>query len=471
MTLNWSDQDLRQIRSRGMEPAEADRQIGLFREPPVPIRLSRPATLGDGILSLSENDMREAVDLFEDTRPKGRFQKFVPASGAASRMFQALNKELNTPPVLRSSLERRAAQGDEDCAKILELSRALPELAFSGALRKVLDGRPGGLEGILAGDDLTSILQALLGREGLDYARRPKGLIPFHPDPTEVRDPFWEQLIEAEGTILDAQKSFRIQFTVSPEYLGEFDARAAEAGRNFSKRGVAPKIGFSIQKPSTDTLAVDMDNRPFRDEKGRLLFRPGGHGALIENLNDLKGDLVFIKNIDNVSTGQWSRATLEWKKILGGVLLGAEAQARKKGIERPLRVCGVVRNTGEPGGGPFWVQGPQGESLQIVESAQVNMNDPEQKSIFQAATHFNPVDLVCSVRKADGTPFDLREYVDATAVFFSQKSHQGRELKAFELPGLWNGAMAHWNTIFVEVPLETFNPVKTVFDLLKPAHR
>ncbi|HVZ80555.1 MAG TPA: DUF4301 family protein [bacterium] len=468
--MNWSDQDIRQIHSRGMDLSEVERQLGLFRDPPAGIRLSRPARLGDGILSLSEAERREAIDRFEPARSGGRFQKFVPASGAASRMFQTLNKELNSAPVLRSVLERRAAQGEGDCAKVLEFLKSLPDLAFAGDLRRTLAGHD--LDQALGAEDVTPILRALLGHEGLDYARKPKGLIPFHPDRDRVRDPFFEQLIEAEGTLADGRGGFKVHYTVSPEYLDEFRARADASSRSFLGKGLHPGIGFSAQKPSTDTLAVDKENRPFRDEKGELLFRPGGHGALIENLNDLKGDLVFIKNIDNVSTGDWFKATLEWKKILGGVLLQAEEKIRREGgPERPLRVCGVVRNTGEPGGGPFWVEGPQGPSLQIVESAQVDMEDPGQRAIFQAATHFNPVDLVCSVRKPDGTPFDLRRFVDPGAVFFSKKSYQGRDLKAFELPGLWNGAMAHWTTIFVEVPLETFNPVKTVFDLLKPAHR
>jgi hypothetical protein len=470
--MNWNDQDLQQIRSRGMDPSEVDRQLRLFQDPPPPIRLSRPATLGDGILSLSENEKKEALDRFENARSQGRFQKFVPASGAASRMFQALNKELLASSVRKSSLARRAAQGEGDIAKILELMTVLPGLAFGPPLRAAL-GRQGlNLDDLLSADDLTPVLKAMMGTEGLDYARKPKGLIPFHPDPETIRDPFWEQLVEAEGTLSNSQGAFNVHYTVSPEFLGEFKARAEEGANFFSSKGIKAKIEFSVQKPSTDTLAVDKTNQPFRDEKGRLLFRPGGHGALIENLNDLKGDLVFIKNIDNVATGSWLQTTLEWKKILGGVLLEAVEKARiKGGPERPIRVCGVVRNTGEPGGGPFWVRGPQGDSLQIVESSQVDPTDPEQMKTLLGATHFNPVDLVCSVRKPDGTHFDLREFVDPRAVFFSQKSYQGRELKAFELPGLWNGAMAKWTTIFVEVPLETFNPVKTVFDLLKPAHR
>jgi hypothetical protein len=468
--LIWTSDDLSQMRDRGTDPKEAERQLRLFQEPPSPIRLIRPATLNDGIRGLSETEKQRALERFDEALPGGRFQKFVPASGAASRMFQALNKELLTPPVLRSGLERRAAQGDKDCSKILEMIEAFPGLAFAGQLANVLTGQGLNLLGLLEAEDVTPILRGLLGPEGLDYARKPKGLIPFHPGSAPVRDAFWEQLVEAEGTLLEGPGEYRIHFTVPPEFMEEFRSRAREAASFFGAKGIHPQIGFSVQKPSTDTLAVDMENRPFRDEKGCLLFRPGGHGALIANLNDLGADLVFIKNIDNVATGNSFSRTLLWKSVLGGVLLEAE-QDLKERRNRPIRVCGVVPNTGEPGGGPFWVAGPQGETLQIVESSQVDMNDEGQKRIFQSATHFNPVDLVCSVRREDGTPFDLREYVDPKAVFFSRKSYQGRNLKALELPGLWNGAMAHWTTIFVEVPLETFNPVKTVFDLLKPAHR
>ena len=468
----WTDNDLRHITSLGMDPSVVSAQLEIFRNPPSPIRLERPATVGDGIRVLTPGEIEKAVEKYDRARGEGRFQKFVPASGAATRMFQALNRCLLQPPVLRGDLRRKADGGDVESRQTLELMESIHRAAFAGDLRSALEARGITLEELLLKGDFTPILEALLTTAGLDYSRKPKGLIPFHRGPEGGRSPLREQIEEAVLTIADSRGRVRIHFTVPPEYQKEFERQALEARALFQEKGFNLKITFSIQKAATDTLAVDLSNEPFRDGGGKLVLRPGGHGALIENLNDLQGDLVYVKNIDNVVQRSFLAPTVLWKKILGGVLVELEEELRAgNGWKTPLRVCGVVRNTGEPGGGPFWVAEKEGGvSLQIVESSQVDGTAPGQQEIFESSSYFNPVDLVCSLRDPNGKPFDLRKFVDREAVFFSKKSHGGRDLKALELPGLWNGAMGGWKTIFVEVPLETFNPVKTVFDLLKPVH-
>jgi hypothetical protein len=308
----------------------------------------------------------------------------------------------------------------------------------------------------------------------LDLDRRPKGLIPFHSYPDRSRTAFEEHLVEAAAYTRGADGRCRLHFTVSPEHLTGFEELLDRVGEGYAERlGARFEVGFSVQKPRTDTLAADEDGRPLHDSAGRLHLRPGGHGSLIENLNDLRGDLVFVKNIDNVQPDRSRSVTVEWKKLLAGYLVKLEREASSLlRLNRPLRVCGVVPNTGEPGGGPFWVRHGDGTtSRQIVETAQVDASDDAQQRLLRSSTHFNPVDLVCAVRDADGKPHDLREFVDQEAVIITRKTVGGREVRALERPGLWNGGMAGWNTVFVEVPLETFTPVKTVLDLLRPEHQ
>ena len=364
-----------------------------------------------------------------------------------------------------------------------------------------------------------AVVEGLLGSEGLNYGRLPKGLLKFHRYESGARTPFEEHLVEGAHYAKDGKGCVLVHFTVSPEHRALFEALAQEKKADLGRELEAEfDISFSEQKPSTDTIAVNADNTPFRNADGTLLFRPGGHGALIENLNDIEADVVFIKNIDNVVPDRLKADTVTYKKLLAGVLVGLQAQAfayldeldegnvgedrlqemlrfveeqlhckstaarALEGLElmdylycklnRPMRVCGMVRNVGEPGGGPFWAYNPDGTvSLQILESSQIDMTDAKKKAMFEQGTHFNPVDLVCAVCNYEGTPFDLREYVDPATGFISHKSKDGRELKALELPGLWNGAMSDWNTIFVEVPLSTFNPVKTVNDLYREQHQ
>ncbi len=506
----WTEKDLDQMRSLGIDPAEVDRQIELFKDPPPFIKLVRPAVLNDGIVHVNEAEIPELLQKYEAAKDAGRFLKFVPASGAATRMFQTLFKFLGEPNVSKALLREKAESGDGDALQLLKFMERLPRVAFYSELEAVMAAKGLDLKEVLSRGDYGLVLRYLLTSDGLDYAQRPKGLIHFHDYGAEVRTSFEEQLIEGE------QSATAIHFTVSAEHLDSF--KYHHTGLR-GRRRTDLVVDFSVQNQASQTIAVDKLNRPFRDKEGRLVFRPAGHGSLIENLDRLRADLVFIKNIDNVSVGSGLTTSIQWKKILGGYLarsqekvfaslktlnaclvaestlleiarfcreelrinlgegydqLGFEDKAKvlKKALDRPIRVCGVVKNTGEPGGGPFWVRDSQGrESLQIVESAQINMKDPGQKAAFDRSTYFNPVDLVCGVKSWQGKPFSLKDYVDASAVFISQKSVEGQQIKALELPGLWNGAMADWITVFVEVPIETFNPVKTVFDLLKPAHQ
>lgn len=508
--------DRAQLAELDIAPDEVARQIALFVDPPPATQLDRPCTPGDGVQVLTDAERRAATAAYVAAAAAGRVSKFTPASGAASRMFQALLASRGEGSVERAGLAARAAQGNAAARDTLEFVDQLERFAFCDVLRAALARRSGRplRDPLGAGtNDLAPLLDALLTADGLDYAASPKGLLLFHAYADAPRTAFEEQLVETAAVALAADGTARLHLTVSPEHEAAFRALLARVGPAYERRwGARFAVDFSTQKGSTDTVAVDADNRPFRTADGRLLFRPGGHGALIENLNDLRGDLVFIKNIDNVQPDHLRGAAIEWMRLLLGHLAAlqrerdaqltalatrpasvaarsaahdfatarlnvalpadAAAPAIAAALDRPLRVCGVVRNTGEPGGGPFWVRETDGRlTVQIVESAQVDLRQPAQRAAFEAATHFNPVFLACAVRDAMGRPYDLRRFVDPRAVFISRKSKDGRELKALERPGLWNGAMAAWTTLFVEVPNATFTPVKTINDLLRPAHQ
>jgi hypothetical protein len=419
----FSPADRAAIASHRLTEAEVARQLALLRNPPAPPRLARAATAGDGVLRLDESEHAGLLALADEAARAGRLTKFVPASGAASRMFEFLGA------------------GGEETAERKRFFESRGAFAFGDS-----------------GD-----LGAL--------AATPKGLLPFHKYPDGPRTPFEEHLYEAAGTVRDAAGLCRVHFTVSPEHRRAFEEKLAEVRPRLERAtGARFDVSFSEQAPSTDTIAAGPDGSPFRTAEGALLFRPGGHGALLANLGNVAragGDIVLVKNVDNVVPDARRGPTLLWKRLLAGLLVRLE----RSGRERPIRVCGVVRNEGEPGGGPFWVAGPGGESLQIVESAQVDLEDTSQAAIWKTATHFNPVDLACSLRDATGKAHDLSRFVDEDAVFIAGKTHEGKPLKALERPGLWNGAMAFWETVFVEVPKETFAPVKTVLDLLRPEHR
>ena len=514
----FSDADRRQLSEHGLAEASARVQLEMYARGPTRRRLLRPCTVGDGIRRVSASEQRDLVGAYEATAAKLDLCKFVPASGAATRMFKVPLRYLNSAqPVSHAQLVRAAAGGDTDATELEALLSGIERLPFHDALVATLKKR--GVELEVQAADVRAILACLLREDGLGYAELPKALLPFHRYPDEVRTPLEEQLVEAAEYARGRGGSCRVHYTVSVEHLDRCRALAGAAASAYGRRfGVQYDVSFSLQKSSTDTMAVDEDDKPFRDRGGRLVLRPAGHGALIENLAELDADLVFIKNIDNVQPDHLREPTRIWKRTLGALALELQASAFEllrsigdtgsaladvdnalefaagelavavpdavvagsaeerrrfaaEALDRPVRVGGMVVNQGEPGGGPFWVDGPRGATKQIVEASEVDMDDAGQRAIVAAATHFNPVDLVCALRGPDGKAYDLARYVDESAYLVVEKSHEGRPLRSLELPGLWNGTMAGWNTLFVEVPLETFSPVKTVNDLLRPAHQ
>ncbi len=499
--------DRETMRAKGLDPEEVERQIGLFQKGFCAVRLARPCTDGDGIEVIEDDRMKALVSLYEAAQSAGRITKFVPASGAASRMFRDWFRFRRMPDFEQSDEGRR-------------FKEHLPRYPFYDSLARVIEARGQSLQELESAGNLKAVLDYILSPRGLDYGALPKALLGFHRYTGHTRTPLEEHLVEAALHGTDRQGIARIHFTVSPEHAGAVEAHIRRIRGIYEKNfSVVLDISLSTQLPSTDTIAVTLDNRPFRDDQGTLIFRPGGHGALIKNLNRIEGDIIFLKNIDNVVPDRLKAETILFKKILGGLLvelqdeifrylhtidqnaidekalLSLERFCRGRlglafpsafqhcandekiqfffsALHRPLRICGMVKNEGEPGGGPFWVHEKTGSaSKQIIESAQIDSTSSGQMALWNASTHFNPVDLVCGVRDHRGDKFDLEQFIDADRYLISEKSHEGRALKALEHPGLWNGAMARWNTVFVEVPLWTFAPVKTVEDLLRPEHR
>jgi hypothetical protein len=451
-----TEADRRQLEARELSEEDAARQIGLLSNPFRRIRLLRPATPGDGITRISAEQTAALLSRWGAAAAAGRLGKFVPASGAASRMFEGLRGA--------STLEKERTK---------KLFEGLSRLAFRDDLAAICAARGFALQPAAASGAFEEILSALLSPppQGLGLAELPKALVPFHQYIGGARTAFEEHLHEAVATVRDTNAICRVHFTVAPEWRDRFKAALRDVRPLIElAESVVLEVTFSSQSPSTDTIALDEKGGLFRLEDGSLLFRPGGHGALLTNLEATRGDLVYVKNIDNVQPRSRTGTTILWKKLLAGCLL--ETLERIGDCGRPVRVCGVVRNEGEPGGGPFWVEGEDGPpSLQIVESAQIDLEDPGTRRIWNASTHFNPVDLVCALRAPDGEPYRLADFVDPSAVLLSRKSFAGRDVVALERPGLWNGAMSRWHTVFVEVPIETFTPVKTVFDLLRPEHQ
>jgi hypothetical protein len=514
-STEFSPADLGDLASRGISPEAARAQLGLYASPPPPARLVRPCAPGDGIRRLSEEEARGYAFRYDELAGSLAIAKFVPASGAASRMFRALLAALGDASLrTRTDFEARAASGDADAKAVLEFLDGLRDFAFYDDLAAAL-GRDEIDLAAAARSDVPAVLRALLEDEGLGYASLPKGLLAFHREAGHVRTAFEEHLIEAAAYAKGRGGACHLHFTVSPEHESRFRGLLGDVKERYERHlGVRYEVEFSHQKPSTDTIAVDAEGKPFRTKQGRLLFRPAGHGALIENLGDVDAELLFVKNIDNVAVDALLPATVLWKKTLAGVLLelreevfshrraveadgghavdsairfveerfgasappGADAKSRAAfailALDRPLRACGMVSSDTNPGGGPFWVEGRDGRaSAQVVETSQVDRKDAGQKAILESARHFNPVDLVCITRDWKGRRIELSRFIDHEAVFVAEKSQDGRPLRSLERPGLWNGAMAGWNTVFVEVPAETFNPVKTVNDLLLPAHQ
>lgn len=509
--------DIKQMQEKGIDPGVAEKQITNFITGFPYMNLVSPAIPGHGILQLSEEEIQRHSKEYS-WKIKGReVLKFVPASGAASRMFKSL---FECREQLIKGIPVDEILKDEGFNSPAYFFKNIHKFAFYEDLEDIMASKGSDIKRCLNHKDYGTILDYLLGPEGLDYANFPKGLLKFHRyDNKAHRTALEEHLVEAAFYANDDQNLARVHFTVSPEHMYGFKSKTAIAEESFRNRfNLKYDIGFSIQKPSTDTIAVDENNLPFRETDGSLLFRPGGHGALIQNLNDLKGDIVFIKNIDNVVPDRLKATTYLFKQALGSLLielqkevfnllikLDSEDLSHQRLIEiaaycdevlqirfsndlklltqkemkilllrklnRPIRICGMVKNEGEPGGGPFWVQDHYGElSLQIVESSQINMQDEKQKQILSTSTHFNPVDLVCGLKDYQGNNFHLPDFVDPLTGFISEKSKDGKKLKAQELPGLWNGAMADWITLFVEVPVITFNPVKVINDLLRNEH-
>jgi hypothetical protein len=459
-------QDLAQLAERGIPVAEAERQLETLARPAPRVTLVRPCTIGDGIEQLTPGQVEELQARHAEAAATGRVSAFVPASGAASRMFRELAAAAELPgPLDPASMRTDPAPA---ARALVRFADELPRFAFAPALERALAARGLSSAALRPSGPWRPLLEALFDPDGVDALRAPKGLLPFHRIDGEVRTAFEEHLLESCAWASDARGVRRLEVTVSPEHRPAFGAllesrRAVLEGRH---RG-SWSVRFTEQHPATDTLAGVPGGGAFRDEAGKLVFRPAGHGALLRNLGESNGDLVFLKNIDNVAVARLRDVGEHWCRALIGYAAALAASIH----DRPVRVCGMVRNTGEPGGGPFWVVDEHGASAQIVESAQVDTSSASQAGIFGAATHFNPVFMAVSLRDAAGRPHDLSKFVDESAAIITRKSHLGRELLALERPGLWNGSMARWHTKFVEVPLGVFNPVKTVFDLLRPEHQ
>ena len=497
-----SEKDLKQIAQRGISEEQIENQLKEFETGFPFLKLEAAAAVGNGIVAPNEDERKKYVAAWEAYKAEGkRVVKFVPASGAASRMFKNMFAFVDADSdVPTTDFEKKYFNDIE-------------KFAFYDALDAVCEKNLGkGIKALMAEGQYKAVAAQMLKAEGLNYGQLPKGMLLFHKYAEGARTPMEEHLVE--GALYAASKGeSHVHFTVSHEHMDFFKQKVAEKADGFAQKyGIKYDISFSEQKPSTDTIAANPDNTPFREADGSLLFRPGGHGALIANLNEIEADVIFIKNIDNVVPDRLKPETVEWKQVIAGVLVTLQQQAfdylkvldgnpteaqlaeiaqfveknlctapkqnkvdadylRRK-LDRPMRVCGVVKNVGEPGGGPFLTYNQDGTvSLQILESSQIDTNNEEYMMMFTQGTHFNPVDLVCAVKDYKGQPYDLPKFVDKTTGFISSKSKGGKELKALELPGLWNGAMSDWSTVFVEVPLGTFNPVKTVNDLLREQHQ
>ena len=504
----FTPEDLDLLKQKGISAQQIEEQLHCFETGFPYLKLEAPAGLGNGILSLDDTAVDHYLEVWEEyltTNPA--IVKFVPASGAASRMFKNLFEFVDadyTEPT--TDFEKKFFGHIHNFAFFADLNAAC------------LKNEGNDIDALMAAGCYKAVVENLLLEKGLNYGALPKGMLKFHHYPETDRTAMEEHLAEGAMYARNEAGDVNVHFTVSHEHLPYFKQVVADKQAAYEKAyDVKYHISFSEQKPSTDTIAADMENKPFRD-KGKLLFRPGGHGALIENLNDIDADVIFIKNIDNVVPDRIKPETVRFKKIIGGVLVSLKKQIDTyvamlesgkytmddvrevilflqqqlftrhpdikkmedaelvvyllKKLRRPLRVCGMVKNVGEPGGGPFLVYNEDGSfSPQILESSQIDLKNPESKAMFDKSTHFNPVDLVCAVKNGKGEKYDLPQYVDKKTGFISYKSKNGKELKALELPGLWNGAMSDWNTLFVEVPISTFNPVKTVNDLVREQHQ
>ncbi len=515
--FQFSESDVRQIISKGLTPEIVELQIKNFIDGFPYMDIMGPARLNYSIKSFNNTRIKELIKTFNDRSAEKKIVKFVPASGAASRMFKNLfvfMKEAETVDQQKPLLDKEEYKG------VLKFFKNIHKFAFTDDLKEELKKDKLILDELLTEHQYAKVLEYLLTDKGLDYGKQPKALIRFHQYDDHNRYALEEQLVEGVYYAKDSNNRVHIHFTVSPEHHEDFKDAINRLLPAYEEHfGVNYDIGFSEQDSSTDIIAVDMENKPFRNEDGSLLFRPGGHGALIGNLNEIYGEIVFIKNIDNVVPDHLRDTTYIYKKVLGGYLLelqektfsylkelnenpenvnleevrlfiqdtlgyqfmDAQFESLRRvekvdllfdKLNRPIRVCGMVKNQGEPGGGPFCIRNRDGAlSMQIVEKAQIDTKKEDQRNYLESSTHFNPVDIVCSTRNFKNEPFDLTDFIDKSTGIITHKSQNGKKLKAQELPGLWNGAMADWNTAFVEVPIVTFNPVKTVNDLLRKEHQ
>jgi len=511
------EKDYIQIENKGLNVKRVLKQIQLFKQGIPFINLDSAATTGNGMLKLSDEERKHFIDLFDVRRNDNSILKFVPASGAATRMFKSLFKFIENYKPEKETLNAYINREKESNLSLFFVG--LEKFPFFTIVQNEMEKHYPKFQSFSSDEQRFYFVKTMLDSDKLNYGFFPKGLLPFHQYKGHIATAFEEHLFEA-ALYASSNNNSHLHFTISERYKNVFDDEFKRI-QEIVERKTNTKffISFSYQKESTDTIAVNPDNEPFRLEDDSLLFRPSGHGALLQNLNEQNADIIFIKNIDNVVVFKYEKEVADFKKALAGLLVSLqnrtfeylrqlendsisesslveiaefisnnlntkissefEKYSKKYQIEylraklnRPIRVCGMVKNEGEPGGGPFWVKDESGHiSLQIVESAQINKKDKRQKAILKNATHFNPVDLVCGIKDYKGNRFDLNDFVDAKTAFITMKTKTGKDLKALELPGLWNGSMANWNTIFVEVPLITFNPVKTVTDLLKPTHQ
>lgn len=510
--MNFSEKDIQQIKNKGIAENEVEEQIDIFKRGNLKVNITEAATVGNGISAIDSKEKKELIRFYDSEKDKHSILKFVPASGAASRMFKSLHNFADDfNPEKHELREYLDGTGDADLRRFFNHLEKLP--FYEHALEKTKKNHPEYND--LSYDARYKVLvKTILESDGLYLSNLPKGLVPFHKYDSHIATAFEEHLFEA-AKYVEVNGVAKIHFTVAEGDKEKFQGEWKEIQERVEdKTGVKFEIEYSYQDPKTDTIAVDNNFEPFRTEEDELFFRPGGHGALIENMNQLDEEIVFVKNIDNVVTEDMVSNLVGYKKMLGGKLFKIQERVfeylkileegnvsndkldevqnflrnelfvknessgdlfveyLKDKLNRPLRVCGMVRNEGEPGGGPFLVKDKNGEiSLQIIEGAQIDNENPEQAKTAREATHFNPVDIVCGLKDYQGKSYDLNAYVDEDMSFIADKTKDGKALKALERPGLWNGGMAKWNTIFVEIPVNTFNPVKTVSDLLKESHK
>ncbi len=514
-----TEADCTRINIMGISTEQIYSQLKLFKKGIAYINLARPCIINDGIKRLANDEIKDLVHFYNENIGENSLVKFVPASGAATRMFKALisfNSKYDR--IEKKKIIKAAHKQDKSAAQLIKFMDSIKQFAFFDDLKSKMAEDQFSIDELIEKGEFKEILVYLLTQKGLNYANIPKGLLKFHKYSTMSRTAIEEHLVEAAGYAREENGFCNIHFTVSSEHREKIESFLQSVSSYYEKNlSVKYNISFSVQETATNTIAVDIKNRPFRLKNGAILFRPGGHGALIKNLDKIKADIIYIKNIDNVIPDRLKRETFKWKKVLCGSLIKirkknfsylkilnstkpdasllneisefakTELNIYIKGYEnlesfekqkllmeklnRPMRVCGMVQNIKEPGGGPFWVKAADGElSIQIVETAQIDTDSDVQQFIFAKSTHFNPVDMVCSTTDWKGNRFNLNNFVNPETAFISNKSKNGHSLKALEIPGLWNGAMWDWITIFVEVPRITFNPVKKIIDLLREEH-